>query len=206
MAERITAAERREMAERMTDEERREIRRELDDMQRRLGHLTPADTARLRELLNATRPRRLDAAVVPLPRLPSDAAPAAPCNIDFTRTRIPELINVEDDLSDEIEPFTQEPFMPGQAYYRVTIEGNRPYYFSIDGLQQWLRTNQCRHPILQNVFIAQRDIERFTYTGPPIMVVGGRKFKKISNRLRQKSNRLRQKSKRIKKSIRRLRY
>ena len=200
MAERITAAERREMAERMTDEERRRIRIELDDMQRRLGHLTPADTARLRELLNATRPRRLDAAVVPLrPRLPSDAAPAAPCNIDFTRTRIPELINVEDDLSDEIEPFTQESFMPGQEYYRVTIEGNRPYYFSIDGLQQWLRTNQCRHPILQNVFIAQRDIERFTYTGPPIMVVGGRKFKKISKRLRQKS-------KRIKKSIRRLRY
>lgn len=193
------------MAERMTDEERRGIQRELDDMQRRLGHLTPADMARLRELLNATRPR-LDAADVPLlrPNAPA-AAPAAPCNIDFDQ--IPELLPmyVENlDLSDQLETFTQEPFMPGQEYYRVTT-GNRAYYFSIDGLQQWLRTNQCRHPILQNVFIAQRDIERFTYTNPrpPIVVTGGRKFKKISNRLRQKSNRLRQKSK---KSIRRLRY
>ena len=196
------------------------IRAELQDMQRRLGNgnLTPADMARLHELLNATRPHRLDAADMPLPlRLrPS-------CNIDFTR--IPEIIPmyVENlDLSDQLETFTQEPFMPGQEYYRVTT-GNRAHYFSIDGLQGWLTNNEqtprCRHPILQNVSIAQGDIERFTYTNPrpPIVVTGGRKFKKISKRLRQKSNRLRQKSNRLrqksnrirqksKKSIRRLRY
>jgi hypothetical protein len=187
------------------------IRAELQDMQRRLGNgnLTPADMARLHELLNATRPHRLDAADVPLlrPNAPA-AAPAAHCNIDFTR--IPELITMGVDLSNELEQFTQEPFMPGQEYYRVTTRMNRRpyvYYFSIDALQDWLTANRCRHPILQNVSIAQRDIERFTYTGPPtapivppIVVVGGRKFKKISKRLRQKS-------KRIKKSIRRrLRY
>jgi hypothetical protein len=184
------------------------IRAELQDMQRRLGNgnLTPADMARLHELLNATRPHRLDAADVPLlrPNAPA-AAPAAPCNIDFTR--IPELITMGVDLSDKREQFTQEPFMPGQEYYRVTTRMNmnrRPYvyYFGIDELQYWLTSNRCRHPILQNVSIAQGDIERFTYTGivPPIVVVGGRKFKKISKRLRQKS-------KRIKKSIRRrLRY
>ena len=195
------------------------IRAELQDMQRRLGNgnLTPADMARLHELLNAIRPHRLDAADVPLlrPNAPA-AAPAAPCDIDFDQ--IPELLPmyVENlDLNDQLETFTQEPFMPGQEYYRVTT-GNRAHYFSIDGLQQWLTNNEqmprCRHPILQNVSIAETDIERFTYTNPrpPIVVTGGRKFKKISKRLRQKSNRLRQKSNRLrqksKKSIRRLRY
>lgn len=207
------------------------IRAELQDMQRRLGNgnLTPADMARLHELLNATRLHRLDAADVPLlrPNAPA-AAPAAPCDIDFDQ--IPELLPmyVENlDLSDQLETFTQEPFMPGQEYYRVTT-GNRAHYFSIDGLQHWLTNNEqmprCRHPFLQNVSIAETDIERFTYPRPPIVVTGGRKFKKISkrlrqqskrfrqksNRLRQQSKRLRQKSKRLrqksKKSIRRLRY
>jgi hypothetical protein len=191
----------------MENENIRGIRAELQDMERRLRHgLTPADMARLRELLRGIRQNQNHAvANVPLlrpnARLPSAAAP---CNIDFTR--IPELITMGVDLSDEFEPFTQEPFMPGQEYYRVTTPGNRPYYFNMDGLRDWLTSSRCRHPILQNVSIAQRDIERFTYTGlsipivPPIVVVGGRKFKKISKRLRQKS-------KRIKKSIRRrLRY
>ena len=190
----------------MEDNPRRE---EVLAMIQRLreGNLTREDMARLYQIQREMHPDGLPAADMPLPlRLrPS-------CNIDFTR--IPEIIPmyVENlDLSGQLEQFTQEPFRPGQEYYRVTTTMNRRrhvyYYFSIDGLQGWLTNNEqtprCRHPILQNVSIAQGDIKRFTYTGPPtvppIVVVGGRKFKKISKRLRQKS-------KRIKKSIRKLRY
>ena len=172
----------------------------------REGNSTREDMIRLHQIHREMHPDGLPAANMPLP-LPSSSRP---CNIDFTR--IPELIpvHVENlDLSDQLEQFTQEPFMPGQEYYRVTT-GNQAHYFSMDGLRGWLTNNaqmpRCRHPILRNVSIAQGDIERFTYTGPPTVIVGGRKFKKISKRLRLKHSKKLRLKKNIKKTIRKLRH
>jgi len=125
--------------------------------------------------------------------------PPLPCTIDFTR--ISELlpIDVENlDLSGKIDIITQEEFIPGQEYYRVTVmyqpEDNSPpiesvSYYSIEGLQGWLTNNTqhpiCRHPMLQNVSITQRDIERFTYIGIR-REVGGNNRKHKSRSFRTK--------------------